>query len=142
MESALKGSDRGGTVDIYGGYRMQNAQFGLSYANIRCDGCKSSYILASGAYVFENLHNTIKPFLGFGIGIFNYEVSEMNFDESGLFGTVNLGINVEFGNLFFGTEFRQRIFGGAEKDEDLYGYNLNSKIEPKNTFLLFVGYKF
>ncbi|MDR1975548.1 MAG: hypothetical protein LBQ18_01000 [Campylobacteraceae bacterium] len=140
-----EGSDRGNTFDIYAGYRMQNAQFGLSYAKANFDGGDANYILASGAYVVENLHKNIKPFLGLGFGLLNYEESDY-FDESGLFGTVNLGVNVELDNFFFGAEFKQRIFGGIDEDIDVYYngyiYTTNVKVEPKQTYLFYVGYKF
>jgi hypothetical protein len=139
---SIKTSESGSTFDVYGGYRMQNAQFGLSYANINCEGCDANYVLASGAYVFENLHNVIKPFLGLGIGLFKFEASDINFDENALFGTVNLGVNIEFDNFFTGVELRRQIFGGIDKDYDLYGYDFNYEANPKQTYLFYVGYKF
>ncbi|MDR2099650.1 MAG: porin family protein [Campylobacteraceae bacterium] len=133
-------SDSGGTFEIYGGYRMPNAQFGLSYTNINCEDCDANYIMASGAYVYEGF-DIAKPFIGLGLGMFSYEESGF-FDESGLFGTVNLGVNAEFEHFFIGAEFRQRIFGEAEGGMRYSGYNFNAKVQPNNTYLLNVGYKF
>ncbi|MDR0666583.1 MAG: porin family protein [Campylobacteraceae bacterium] len=133
-------SDRAGTFEIYGGYRMQNAQFGLSYANINCDGCDANYILASGAYVFEG-HDIVKPYIGAGLGLFSYKETDF-LDENGLFGTVNLGVNAELEHFFVGLEFRQRIFGEAKGDTKYLGHDINVKVEPKQTFLFNVGYKF
>ncbi|MDR2342015.1 MAG: porin family protein [Campylobacteraceae bacterium] len=137
---SAKASDSGGTFELYGGYRMPNLQFGLSYANINCEGCDANYIMASGAYVYEG-HDTIKPFIGLGLGLFNYKESDI-FDENGFFGTVNFGVNAEFEHFFVGLEFRQHIFGGIDKDESYSGVNINLKVEPSQTFLLNVGYKF
>ncbi|MDR1975549.1 MAG: porin family protein [Campylobacteraceae bacterium] len=136
-----KSSDNGGAFDIYGGYRMQNGQFGLSYTNLKCDGCTANYLLASGAYVVEDLHNNIKPFLGVGVGMFHFKEDGF-LDKNGVFGTANLGVNVEFDNFFVGTEFRQRIFGGVEKDVKFASGTVKAKAEPKQTYLLYVGYKF
>ncbi|MDR0579631.1 MAG: porin family protein [Campylobacteraceae bacterium] len=132
-------SDSGTTYEIYGGYRMQNAQFGLSYAKVDCDGCDANYILASGAYVFEG-HDIVKPFLGVGLDMFNYE--EGSFDANGFFGTINLGVNAELEHFLVGLEFRQRIFGEASKDVIYAGYNVDMKVEPKQIYLLNIGYKF
>ncbi|MDR2790206.1 MAG: porin family protein [Campylobacteraceae bacterium] len=138
--SSAKASDSGGTFELYGGYRMPNLQFGLSYANINCEDCDASYIMASGAYVYEG-YDIFKPFIGLGLGLFNYEESGF-LDENGFFGTVNIGANAEFEHFFVGLEFRQHIFGGVDEDIRYSGVNMNAKVEPSRTFLLNVGYKF
>ncbi|MDR1008496.1 MAG: hypothetical protein LBL65_08080 [Campylobacteraceae bacterium] len=138
----LENSDRGAALDIYGGYRMQNAQFGLSYTSINCDGCSSNYILASGAYVFENVNDVVKPFLGLGLGSFNLKTDDGDINERGLFGTANLGVNVEFDHFFTGVEFRQRIFGKVDKDYYYSSYNISYEANPAQTYLFYVGYKF
>ncbi|MDR1008495.1 MAG: porin family protein [Campylobacteraceae bacterium] len=139
LSGSGKNSDSGAALDIYGGYRMQNAQFGLSYTTARCDGCNTNYILASGAYVFENF-NTVKPFIGLGVGLLNYKESKVGFNERGVFGTVNLGVNIEFEHVYYAIEFRQRVFGGIDEDKSFGGRDF--KAEPKQTYLLSAGYKF
>ncbi|MDR3178417.1 MAG: hypothetical protein LBT96_05485 [Campylobacteraceae bacterium] len=136
-----------GTLDIYLGYRMQNLQFGFSY--VRADffyevrGLKDYseatgvQFLASGAYVFENIHDKIKPFLGLGFGKFYFTVDDGKpgaIYESGTFGTANAGVNVEYEHFFYGAELRERIFGGAGTGD--------YEVIPQDTYMFYVGYKF
>lgn len=132
---SAKTSDSGGTFELYGGYRMPNLQFGLSYTNINCEDCDANYIMASGAYVYEG-YDIFKPFVGLGLGLLSVE------SENGFFGTINLGANTEFEHFFIGLEYRQHIFGGVDYDESYLGVNINTEIEPSHTFLLNLGYKF
>ncbi|MDR3178416.1 MAG: hypothetical protein LBT96_05480 [Campylobacteraceae bacterium] len=142
--SSASSNDGGGIVEIYGGYRMQNLQFGLSYAVTSFIyevygqkdyiGATGNQILASGAFVFEDMHDKIKPFLGLGLGWFTFKLDGDTSHESGIIGAAIGGVNVEFDNLFFGIEVRERLFGGADAN--------SYEVRPQDTYMAFIGYKF
>jgi outer membrane protein W len=110
-----------------------------------------SYMGVTGAYIFNDLHDHVKPYIEASILKQSYKEDgdeELGIDDFKADGTglaLAFGVNYEIDRFFVGAKLRLFLF---DADGDLSGeydgdnYSMEGTIENTRSFLISAGYRF